>query len=140
MNKLAKIVFATLALSISAPILLTSTMAQTTATTVSTAPTEVIARFVKALNSNDAKAIKAAFAPNAWTAYGENGARKTGDAFMVWLESDIIRVKGKLEVSSKTVSGNAVTVQGRYSSTGWSGNAKYVFTVQNGLIASWLLL
>jgi hypothetical protein len=140
MKTIAKIVFVATALGISAPIMLTTTLAQTTASAVSTAPSEVVDRFVKALNGNDAKAIKAAFAANAWTAYGENGARKTGDALMAWLESDIIRVKGKLEVQSKTLNGNAVTVTGRYSSTGWSGNAKYIFTVQNGLIASWLLL
>ena len=140
MNKFARIALTATALVTTAPIIVAPVLAQTAASAVSTAPTDVIERFVKAVNGNDAKAIKAAFAPNAWTAYGEGGARKTGEAFMAWLESDIISVKGKIEVRQKTVNGNSVTIEGRYTSTGWSGNAKYVFTVQNGLITSWLLI
>ena len=123
-----------------APITLTPAFAQTSTTTQATAPAAIVKRFVNAVNSNNTAAVRAMFAPNAWSAYGEGGARKTGDALLAWLESDILRVNGKIAVTRETVNGNTVTIEGRYTSTGWSGNARYVFTVQNGLIASWTLL
>jgi hypothetical protein len=32
-----------------------------------------------------------------------------------------------------------VTLRGQYRSSGWSGNANYIFTVENGMIAAWEL-
>ena len=92
---------------------------------------------IKAMDQEDAKAIRAQFAANATQAYGVDGQMKSAAQTKRWLESDIINRKGKVAQPKFTVSGNEVVVQGEYTSTGYKSKANFLFTVENGLIRSW---
>ena len=107
---------------------------------VAQTPADVVKAFVEAVNNGDRAAARALFAQNGFAAYGMQGAPKRGADLDGWLQSDIFGVKGKIENVTLTTEGNRVTLRGRYTSTGWSGNANYIFTIEGGRITAWNLL
>ncbi len=92
---------------------------------------------VSAMQAQDAVAIRAQFAPTATQAYGADGKMKDPAATAKWLESDIIKRRGKVEDPEFTVNGNEVVVRGQYNAVGYTNKANFLFTVENGLITSW---
>lgn len=92
---------------------------------------------VAAMAAQDAAAIRAQFAPTATQAYGVDGKMKDPSATAKWLESDIIKKRGKVEDPEFTVNGNEVVVRGQYKAFLYSSKANFLFTVENGLITSW---
>ncbi|WPR76244.1 nuclear transport factor 2 family protein [Algoriphagus sp. NG3] len=93
---------------------------------------------MEAMEVEDAKLIRAQFAPTATQAYGEDGKMKTAEETAKWIESDIISRQGKVKKPEYTIlDGNQVVVRGQYSSRGYTNKADFLFTVENGLITSW---
>jgi hypothetical protein len=107
---------------------------------VTQTPADVVNAFVEAVNKCDRAAARALFAQNGFAAYGMQGAPKRGADLDSWLQSDIFAVRGKIENITLATEGNRVTLRGRYTSTGWSGNANYLFTIEGGRITAWNLL
>lgn len=107
---------------------------------VSQTPADVVNAFVEAVNKGDRAAARALFAQNGFVAYGMQRAAKRGAELDGWLQSDIFGVKGRIENVTLKTEGNKVTLSGRYTSTGWSGTANYVFTIEGGRITAWNLL
>ncbi len=84
----------------------------------------------------DAIAIRSLFAKDASLAYG-SGKPKSGEDFFRWLESDIISRKWQLVDPKLAVEGTSVIVTGIYQSKGYFNKANFLFTVKDGLSASW---
>ena len=112
------------------------TIAAESAETVAAAPEAVVSALMDAMQVNDAEQIRALFDANAFQAYGD-GAARSGEAFFSWLESDIIEREGRVEDAQLTVDGNEVVVTGQYQSRGYTNEANFLLTVENGLITSW---
>jgi ketosteroid isomerase-like protein len=92
---------------------------------------------IDAMAAGDAARIRAQFSPDATQAYGADGRMKTAVATARWLESDIIERNGRVTHPEFTVNGNEVIVRGQYQARGYSSQADFLFTVDNGLITSW---
>lgn len=92
---------------------------------------------IAAMQAQDAAAIRAQLAPTATQAYGADGKMKTPEATARWLESDIIKRRGKVVDPEFTTTGNEVVVRGQYSASGYTSKANFLFTVENGSITSW---
>tara|TARA_R110002020_G_scaffold355729_1_gene568403 strand:- start:389 stop:721 length:333 start_codon:yes stop_codon:yes gene_type:complete len=93
---------------------------------------------MEAMESENAKLIRAQFAPTATQAYGADGKMKTAEETAKWIESDIISRQGNVKKPKYTIiDGNQVVVRGQYSSRGYTNKADFLFTVENGLITSW---
>jgi hypothetical protein len=107
------------------------------ATTVSVSADVPVRALVSAMSAQDAAAIRAQFAPTATQAYGADGKMKDPGATAKWLESDIIKRRGKVEDPEFTVNGNEVVVRGQYNAVGYTSKANFLFTVESGLITSW---
>lgn len=105
--------------------------------TVSVSADVPVRALVSAMQAQDAVAIRAQFAPTATQAYGADGKMKDPAATAKWLESDIIKRRGKVEDPEFTVNGNEVVVRGQYNAVGYTNKANFLFTVENGLITSW---
>ena len=90
-----------------------------------------------ALEAKDAVAIRNAFTDNATQAYRAE-SWKTPDRFKRWLESDIISRNGFVANPVFSFEGdNGIVVKGQYTSTGYQSPANFLFTVENGKVASW---
>jgi flagellar capping protein FliD len=105
--------------------------------TVSVSADVPVRALISAMQAQDAVAIRAQFAPTATQAYGADGKMKDPAATAKWLESDIIKRRGKVEDPEFTVNGNEVVVRGQYNAVGYTNKANFLFTVENGLITSW---
>lgn len=92
---------------------------------------------IAAMAAENAEGIRAQFSPDATQAYGAEGRMASPAATARWLESDIIARNGKVTNPEFSVNGNEVVVRGQYSSRGYSSEADFLFTVENGLITSW---
>ena len=112
------------------------TSAAESAETVAATPEAVVSALMDAMQANDADQIRALFDENASQAYGD-GAARSGEAFFSWLESDIIEREGRVEDAQLAVDGNDVMVTGQYQSRGYTNEANFLLTVENGLITSW---
>ena len=99
-------------------------------------PETVIRELLEAMKTNDAQKIRSLFDANASQAYG-NGPEKSGEAFFRWLDSDIIQRQGRVENAQLAVNGNEVVVTGQYQSRGYTSEANFLLTVENGRIISW---
>ncbi|MGJ3242868.1 MAG: nuclear transport factor 2 family protein [Opitutales bacterium] len=98
---------------------------------------EVVSELIEAMKINDAERIRAVFAENASQAYGQ-GKPKSGKVFRSWLESDIIRVHGRVENPTFDTEEDKVILKGKYlNNTGYSSTANFLFTVKNGKIIDW---
>lgn len=97
----------------------------------------VVIQFVEAVNQGDQETTFALFAPNACVGYNEI----CFDAFKLvsWWDSDIFSVEGQIEDVTLSTDGDEVTLSGFFSSSGWRGNADYLFTVNDGRIVGWSL-
>ena len=102
----------------------------------SSEPEVVVSALIDAMAANDAEQIRTLFDANASQAYGDGPAR-SGEAFFSWLESDIIQREGRVEEAQLTVNGNDVVVTGQYHSRGYTSEANFLLTVENGLITRW---
>jgi hypothetical protein len=102
----------------------------------SSEPEDVVSALIDAMAANDAEQIRTLFDANASQAYGDGTAR-SGEAFFSWLESDIIQREGRVEEAQLTVNGNDVVVTGQYHSRGYTSEANFLLTVENGLITRW---
>ena len=97
---------------------------------------QVVKSLIDAMNMNDSERIRSQFQKEAKQAYGE-GSWKSGEAFFKWLQSDIIDRKGHVENAKFSTDGNQVKVTGQYSSVGYTNKANFLFSVEDGKIASW---
>ncbi|MCT0246623.1 nuclear transport factor 2 family protein [Synechococcus sp. CS-601] len=113
-----------------------SELAQAPATAPANNPKSVVDSLMAAMAANDGEKIRSLFAANASQAYG-NGTAKSGEAFFRWLDSDIIQRNGRVENAQLTASGNEVVATGQYQSNGYSSQADFLFTVEDGRITSW---
>jgi limonene-1,2-epoxide hydrolase len=106
-----------------------------------TAEFRVVQNFVNAINAQDRAAAQALLAPTVWYAYGANGTQNSGQSFLNWLESDLFAPNARIVIERATANGTEIRLEGRWGRNGNATNrANYLFTVQNGLIASWRLL
>lgn len=99
-------------------------------------PEAIVSALLDAMQANDAEQIRSLFDANASQAYGD-GAAKSGEAFFRWLDSDIIQREGRVENAQLAVDGNEVVVTGQYQSRGYTSEANFLLTVENGRIISW---
>jgi ketosteroid isomerase-like protein len=102
----------------------------------SSEPEVVVSALIDAMAANDAEQMRALFNANASQAHPHRPAR-SGEAFFSWLESDIIQREGRVEEAQLTVNGNDVVVTGQYHSRGYTSEANFLLTVENGLITRW---
>lgn len=98
-------------------------------------PSDLVNQFVEAVNAGDKEAVAALFSADACIGY--SGSCFEADKLASWWDSDIFNVAGKIEDVELTVDGDTVTLTGKFNSTGWSGNANYVFTIADGMITGW---
>lgn len=96
----------------------------------------VVSGLIEAMRNKDAAKIRSSFAANASQSYGD-GEAKSAEAFFSWLESDIIKRKGRVYNAEYAVDGNQVTVTGRYFSWFYTSKANFLFTVSDGKIINW---
>lgn len=99
-------------------------------------PEVIVRALLDAMQTNNAERIRSLFDDNASQAYG-NGSAKSGEAFFRWLDSDIIQREGRVENAQLIVKGNEVVVTGQYQSRGYTSEANFLMTVENGRIISW---
>lgn len=96
-----------------------------------------VTQFVEAINQGDQEATFALFTPDACVGY--NGDCFSATKLTSWWQSDIFSVEGQIENVTLSVDGNEVTLNGFFASNGWSGEADYLFTVEDGQIVGWSL-
>lgn len=100
---------------------------------------EIVKSLMEAMKKNDSDMIKQSFTVGASQAYG-NGSPKTNDEFRNWLKSDIIDAKGKVLGAKYSIENQKVIVKGTYeNSLGYKNAANFLFTVEDGKIASWVM-
>ena len=107
----------------------------------SATPEQVVTALIGAMDANDADRIRSLFAEHATQKYERWYAfKKSGDKFRTWLESDIIKVHGKVESPNIEADGNQVVVTGSYSNNaGYSSPANFLLVVEGGKIVSWTM-
>lgn len=100
-------------------------------------PTDPVRALIEAMARRDAAAIRVVFAPDASQTYG-NGAWKTPDAFLRWLESDIVAAGGRVDNPRFTSEGDAIVVRGEYrNDKGYRSPANFRFEIAKGKIKRW---
>lgn len=112
------------------------TLESESAQTLESEPEAIVSELLDAMQTNDAERIRSLFDENASQAYGD-GPAKSGEAFFRWLDSDIIQRQGRVENAQLAVNGNEVVVTGQYHSRGYTSEANFLLTVENGRIVSW---
>lgn len=110
--------------------------ASESAQTLESEPEAIVGELLDAMQTNDAERIRSLFDENVSQAYGD-GPAKSGEAFFRWLDSDIIQRQGRVENAQLAVNGNEVVVTGQYHSRGYTSEANFLLTVENGRIVSW---
>jgi ketosteroid isomerase-like protein len=99
-----------------------------------TAPVE---KLLKAMQAKDGAIIRAVFAPNASEQYGE-GTPKTGDAFSIWVESDLISAEPVVDDAIVSATEDGVVVTGTIrNNRGYRARANFLFVIEAGKIKHW---
>lgn len=111
------------------------------ASDVTQTPVQVVAELISAMEVNDADRIRAVFADDATQEYERWYARKkTGDKFRAWLESDIIKMHGRVINPKLEAVSNKVVVTGTYvNNDNYRSAADFLLVVEKGKIVSWTM-